>query len=162
MGIAHCTPVGRVHSFTRPCIAPRRDRDHSLPVQYRLIAGPRRPSIALRFGVPPGTDGVLIEPKGQPTPGDQRLIVSWLVAHSVPEGVFIQRHSSCWHPGRSETSRHAEAIYATTRKAPGKTEDQRPFSAGNMRKSPCFSVGGLIGSGHWLQGDLKKVHPRLI
>ncbi len=68
-----------------------------------------------RVGVPPAGDGVLIEPKGQATPGDQRPIVVWPVAYSVPERVLIRRHSSCWHPGPSETSRHAEAIYATTR-----------------------------------------------
>ena len=28
---------------------------------------------------------------------------------------MIRRHSSCWHPGPSETSGRAEAIYATTR-----------------------------------------------
>ena len=41
MGIPHCTPVGRVHTFTQPCTASRRDRGDSLPVEYRLITGPR-------------------------------------------------------------------------------------------------------------------------
>ena len=68
-----------------------------------------------RVGVPPGGDGVLIEPKGQETPGDQRPIVVWPVAYSLPERVLIRRHSLCWHPRPLETSRHAEAIYATTR-----------------------------------------------
>ncbi len=68
----------------------------------------------VRISVPPGGGGVLIEPKGQATPGDQRPIVVWPVAYSVPEGVLIRRHSSCWHLSPSETSRRAEAIYATT------------------------------------------------
>ncbi len=41
--------------------------------------------------------------KGQPTSGDQRSIVVWPVADSVPERELIQRHSSYWHPVRSET-----------------------------------------------------------
>ena len=31
----------RVHTFAQPCIALRRDGGDSLPVEYRLITGPR-------------------------------------------------------------------------------------------------------------------------
>ncbi len=42
--------------------------------------------------------------------------------------LFDRRHSPCWYPGRSETSRRAEAIYATTRVPRGAQEDRRVLS----------------------------------
>ena len=41
MGIPHCPPGRRVHTFTQPCTASRRDGGDSLPLEYRLITGPR-------------------------------------------------------------------------------------------------------------------------
>ena len=41
MGIPHCPPGKRVHTFTQPCTASRRDGGDSLPLEYRLITGPR-------------------------------------------------------------------------------------------------------------------------
>ena len=41
MGIPHCPPGRRVHTFTQPCTASRSNGGDSLPLEYRLITGPR-------------------------------------------------------------------------------------------------------------------------
>ena len=89
----------------RPKAKLKRRVQHPCALDGRAGTDSRSAGTLVRVSVAPSGDGVLIESKGQATSGDQRPIVVWPVAYSIPEGVFIRRHFLCWHFGPSETSR---------------------------------------------------------